>query len=51
MFARYDRMAKQFTRIGKDIAIAVKGRWPRPQYESHSPSGSSEREGRQYAQG
>lgn len=24
MFARYDRMAKQFTRIGKDIAIAVK---------------------------
>lgn len=24
MFARWDRMAKQFTRIGKDIAIAVK---------------------------
>ena len=24
MFARYDRMAKQFSRIGKDIAIAVK---------------------------
>ncbi|MGL6022139.1 MAG: YebC/PmpR family DNA-binding transcriptional regulator, partial [Chitinophagaceae bacterium] len=24
MFARYDRMAKQFTRIGKDIMIAVK---------------------------
>lgn len=24
MFARYDRMAKQFTRIGKEIAIAVK---------------------------
>ncbi|MGB8195119.1 MAG: YebC/PmpR family DNA-binding transcriptional regulator [Chitinophagaceae bacterium] len=24
MFARWDRMAKQFTRVGKDIAIAVK---------------------------
>lgn len=24
MFARYDRMAKQFTRIGKEIAMAVK---------------------------
>jgi transcriptional/translational regulatory protein YebC/TACO1 len=24
MFARWDRMAKQFTRISKDIAIAVK---------------------------
>ena len=24
MFARYDRMAKQFSRIGKEIAIAVK---------------------------
>ena len=24
MFARYDRMAKAFTRIGKEIAIAVK---------------------------
>jgi YebC/PmpR family DNA-binding regulatory protein len=24
MFARYDRMAKQFTRIGKEISIAVK---------------------------
>lgn len=24
MFARYDKMAKQFTRIGKEIAIAVK---------------------------
>ena len=23
MFARYDRMAKQFTRFGKEIAIAV----------------------------
>ncbi len=24
MFARWDRMAKQFTRIGKEIIIAVK---------------------------
>ena len=24
MFARWDRMAKQFSRIGKEIAIAVK---------------------------
>ena len=30
MFARYDRMAKQFTRIGKDIVIAVKAGGPDP---------------------
>lgn len=30
MFARYDRMAKQFTRIGKEIAIAVKSAGPEP---------------------
>ncbi|MBV8253894.1 MAG: YebC/PmpR family DNA-binding transcriptional regulator [Chitinophaga sp.] len=30
MFARWDRMAKQFTRIGKDIAIAVKAAGPDP---------------------
>lgn len=28
MFARYDRMAKQFSRIGKEIAIAVKAGGP-----------------------
>lgn len=28
MFARWDRMAKQFTRIGKEIAIAVKANGP-----------------------
>lgn len=28
MFARWDRMAKQFTRIGKEIAIAVKSGGP-----------------------
>lgn len=32
MFARYDRMAKQFTRIGKEIAIAVKAGGPEPEY-------------------
>ena len=30
MFARWNRMAKQFTRIGKDITIAVKGAGPDP---------------------
>jgi len=30
MFARYDRMAKQFTRIGKEINIAVKSGGPDP---------------------
>jgi YebC/PmpR family DNA-binding regulatory protein len=30
MFARFDRMAKAFTRIGKDIAIAVKLNGPNP---------------------
>jgi YebC/PmpR family DNA-binding regulatory protein len=32
MFARFDRMAKAFTRIGKDIAIAVKQGGPNPEY-------------------
>ena len=31
MFARFDRMAKAFTRIGKDIAIAVKSGGPLPE--------------------
>jgi YebC/PmpR family DNA-binding regulatory protein len=31
MFARFDRMAKAFTRIGKDIAIAVKSGGPNPE--------------------
>lgn len=31
MFARFDRMAKMFTRIGKDIAIAVKQSGPLPE--------------------
>jgi YebC/PmpR family DNA-binding regulatory protein len=34
MFARYDRMAKQFTRIGKEIAIAVKASGPDPDNNS-----------------
>lgn len=32
MFARFDRMAKAFTRIGKDIAIAVKQGGVNPEY-------------------
>lgn len=31
MFARYDKMAKAFTRIGKEIAIAVKQGGPAPE--------------------
>ena len=31
MFRRYDRMAKQFARIGKDITIAVKSGGPLPE--------------------
>src|SRR5690606_16096167 len=31
MFARFDRMAKQFSRIGKEIAIAVKAGGPDPE--------------------
>ena len=30
MFARWDKMAKQFTRIGKEIALAVKSGGPDP---------------------
>ena len=33
MFARWDRMAKQFTRIGKEIIIAVKAGGPDPEYQ------------------
>lgn len=32
MFARFDRMAKAFTRIGKDISIAVKHGGPNPEH-------------------
>jgi len=31
MFARYDRMAKQFSRVGKEITIAVKAGGPDPE--------------------
>jgi len=34
MFARYDKMAKAFTRVGKDIAIAVKEGGPSPEYNA-----------------
>lgn len=32
MFARWDRMAKMFTRLSKDITIAVKAGGPSPEY-------------------
>jgi YebC/PmpR family DNA-binding regulatory protein len=32
MFARYDRMAKSFTKIGREIAIAVKSGGPDPEH-------------------
>ena len=32
MFARFDRMAKAFTRIGKEISIAVRQSGPHPEY-------------------
>ncbi len=32
MFARYDKMAKAFTRIGKEISMAVKAAGPDPEY-------------------
>jgi len=32
MFARYDKMAKAFTKIGREIAIAVKSGGPDPEY-------------------
>jgi YebC/PmpR family DNA-binding regulatory protein len=34
MFARYDKMAKAFTRVGKDIAIAVKEGGINPDYNA-----------------
>jgi YebC/PmpR family DNA-binding regulatory protein len=34
MFARYDKMAKAFTRIGKEIAMAVKAGGPEVQYNA-----------------
>lgn len=34
MFARWDKMAKNFTRIGKEIAIAVKAGGPDPENNS-----------------
>ncbi|REJ81386.1 MAG: YebC/PmpR family DNA-binding transcriptional regulator [Bacteroidetes bacterium] len=32
MFARYDKMAKAFTKVGREIAIAVKAGGPDPEY-------------------
>ncbi len=38
MFARWDKMAKQFSRIGKEIAIAVKAGGPDPSINPGAPS-------------
>ena len=35
---RWGQMAKTFTRIGKDIVMAVKKRWPRPRLQ-RAPAG------------
>ncbi|MFZ7116198.1 MAG: YebC/PmpR family DNA-binding transcriptional regulator [Bacteroidota bacterium] len=32
MFSRYDKMAKAFTKVGREIAIAVKAGGPEPEY-------------------
>ena len=34
MFARWDKMAKQFTRLGKEIDMAVKAGGPEPAKKS-----------------
>ena len=51
MFARWNRMAKQFARIGKDITIAVKSGRPGPGHESRAAAGHPERARRQHAEG
>ena len=48
MFARWDRMAKQFTRIGKEIAIAVKAGGPDT---ATNPALRRAMQGREHAQG
>ena len=51
MFARWDKMAKQFSRIGKDIAIAVKAGGPDPSIQSRAATLHAECQQREYAQG
>ena len=51
MFARWDRMAKQFARIGKDIAIAVKAGGPDPGSQPGAAARDPERARGQHAEG
>ena len=51
MFARWDRMAKQFARIGKEITIAVKAGGPDPARQPLAAAGDPERARRQHAEG
>ena len=51
MFARWNRMAKQFARIGKDITIAVKSGGTDPTSNSRSAPRDAERARRQHAEG
>ena len=51
MFARWNRMAKQFARIGKDITIAVKNGGPDPAVEPGAAARHPERARRQHAEG
>ncbi len=51
MFARWDRMAKQFTRIGKEITIAVKAGGPNPEAQPGAAPRDPERARGQHAEG
>jgi transcriptional/translational regulatory protein YebC/TACO1 len=46
MFARYLKMARMFTRIGKEISIAVKQGGPNPDGNPKATSGHTKCQGR-----
>ena len=51
MFARWNKMAKAFTRISKDIAIAVKAGGPSPDAQPGAAARAPERARREHAEG
>jgi hypothetical protein len=51
MFARWDRMAKAFTRIGKEIVIAVKAGGPDPNSNPAVAARGPKRARREHAEG
>ena len=51
MFARWNRMAKQFAKIGKEITIAVKSGGADPGQQSRAATRHPERARREHAQG